>query len=61
MIYTKPTIADYGDVTALTLAGPPGGPEDCGGKQGTAAGHTVPQGPACPSGKPGNPGSAPKH
>jgi hypothetical protein len=61
MIYTKPTISDYGDFTALTRSMPAGGPEDCGGKNGTPAGHTVPQGPACPSGKPGKPGSAPKH
>jgi hypothetical protein len=51
MKYTAPTIVDYGDLIAITASMPPGGPEDCGGKHGEAAGHTAPPGPACPSGK----------
>jgi hypothetical protein len=50
MKYTTPTIVDYGDLLAITASMPPGGPEDCGGKMGEAAGHTAPPGPACPSG-----------
>lgn len=49
MVYSKPEVTDYGDLAALTASMPPGGPEDCGGKMGQAAGHTAPQGPACPS------------
>jgi hypothetical protein len=49
MVYSKPSVTDYGDLTTLTAALPPGGPEDCGGKHGEAAGHTAPPGPACPS------------
>jgi hypothetical protein len=49
MVYSKPSVTDYGDLTTLTAGMPPGGPEDCGGKHGTAAGHTAPPGPACPS------------
>lgn len=49
MTYTKPAITDYGDLRTLTAAMPAGGPEDCSGKQGVAAGHSAPPGPACPS------------
>jgi hypothetical protein len=51
MTYVKPTIEDYGTLIGLTQAQAPPGPEDCGGKHGQPAGHSPPQGPACPSGR----------
>jgi hypothetical protein len=51
MVYSKPSITDYGDLATLTAALPPGGPEDGGGKLGSPAGHTAPPGPAVPSGQ----------
>jgi hypothetical protein len=50
MKWDRPSIADYGTLSDLTQSHLPGGPEDCGGKHGVAAGHSAPPGPACPSG-----------